>query len=70
MNYCQLVIFQQQRHLDLLTISSPENLRKPGKQKIVFVTSRVHPGESPASHIMQGKIQMFNVQNKCATQAF
>lgn len=51
-----LVLTVQQRHLDLLTITSPENLRKPTKQKVVFVTSRVHPGESPASHIMQGFI--------------
>lgn len=60
----------QQRKLDLITISSPENLeldeaaqrqqppRKPiaglERRNLVFVTSRVHPGETPASFLMHG----------------
>lgn len=48
------MIFQQQRRLDLLTITSPQNMIKEKRQKVIFVTGRVHPGESPSSHIVQG----------------
>jgi hypothetical protein len=51
------VHFQQQRRLDLLTITHPENLYPPEgqKQKMVFITSRVHPGETPSSFVCQGR---------------
>ena len=45
----------QQRQTYLLTISSPANLRTNTKT-VVFITSRVHPGESPASFVCQGLI--------------
>ena len=46
---------QQQRRLDLLTITSPHNLNPSTPCKMVFITARVHPGESPASYVCQGK---------------
>lgn len=59
-NYLQrdlLCLSIQQRNLDLLTITSPSNLTGQGKKHhMVFVTSRVHPGESPASLVCQGLI--------------
>jgi murein tripeptide amidase MpaA len=45
----------QQRRLDLITISSPRNLERL-QTKIVFVTARVHPGETPSSYVCQGLI--------------
>ncbi|XP_065904328.1 cytosolic carboxypeptidase 6-like [Dysidea avara] len=46
----------QQRRLDLLTITSPSNMAdEAGKKRhMVFITARVHPGESPASLVCQG----------------
>ena len=52
----------QQRRLDLLTITAPDNLTEGRRQKVIFVTGRVHPGESPSSHIVQGFID-FLVSN-------
>ena len=47
---------QQQRRLDLLTITSPNNLESGTRRKMVFITARVHPGESPSSYVCQGMI--------------
>ena len=52
----KLIIFKQQRRLDLLTITNPENLDPEEKQKIVFLTARVHPGETPSSFVVQGNL--------------
>eukprot|EP00297_Palpitomonas_bilix_P006051 CAMPEP_0113883720 /NCGR_PEP_ID=MMETSP0780_2-20120614/9779_1 /TAXON_ID=652834 /ORGANISM="Palpitomonas bilix" /LENGTH=423 /DNA_ID=CAMNT_0000871101 /DNA_START=74 /DNA_END=1345 /DNA_ORIENTATION=+ /assembly_acc=CAM_ASM_000599 len=49
----------QGRRLDLLTIHDAEGVqegRRPKQKKLVVVTARVHPGESPASFICQGLI--------------
>ncbi|XP_017660925.1 PREDICTED: cytosolic carboxypeptidase 6-like isoform X3 [Lepidothrix coronata] len=46
----------QKRRLDLLTITSPANLRPGAEQKVVFITARVHPGETPSSFVCQGII--------------
>ncbi|CEF70735.1 Cytosolic carboxypeptidase 6 [Strongyloides ratti] len=44
-----------QNNLDLVTITNNvNNIQK--KQKIVIVTARVHPGETPSSHAMHGLI--------------
>ena len=55
-------MFQQQRRLDLLTIRDPELKQPPNstsdkKRKIVIITARVHPGETPSSYVCQGLIE-------------
>ncbi|XP_053248469.1 BEN domain-containing protein 5 isoform X4 [Podarcis raffonei] len=56
--YCRelLGLSVQQRQLDLLTITNPVNLRPGTEQKVVFITARVHPGETPSSFVCQGII--------------
>jgi hypothetical protein len=50
------ILFQQQRRLDVLTITSPGNMNPGNKrQRVVVILSRVHPGESPASFVCQGQ---------------
>ncbi|KAI6650634.1 hypothetical protein LOD99_7684 [Oopsacas minuta] len=56
----------QQRSTHILTISSPSNLTATG-QSIVFITSRVHPGESPASFVCQGLIDFLVSQHPAAS---
>lgn len=60
--FCQF--FQQQRRLDLLTITDPTNLSIAGRQRVIFVTSRVHPGETPASLVIQGLIDFLLSDSK------
>ncbi|KAK2179282.1 hypothetical protein NP493_500g02012 [Ridgeia piscesae] len=57
-----LCLSVQQRRLDLITITNPENLNPNNTQKTVFVTARVHPGETPSSYVCQGMID-FLVSN-------
>ncbi|XP_053326203.1 cytosolic carboxypeptidase 6 [Spea bombifrons] len=49
-----LALSVQQRRLDLLTITNPKNLESGVEQRVVFITSRVHPGETPSSFVCQG----------------
>ncbi|XP_068019946.1 BEN domain-containing protein 5 isoform X3 [Melanerpes formicivorus] len=56
----------QKRRLDLLTITSPENLRPGAEQKVVFITARVHPGETPSSFVCQGIIDFLVSQHPIA----
>ncbi|XP_046986035.1 cytosolic carboxypeptidase 6-like [Schistocerca americana] len=45
----------QQRRVDLLTITQPNNMTPGGKrQHVVVILSRIHPGESPTSYVCQG----------------
>ena len=37
----------------------PRPLMPLGKRPVVFVSARVHPGEVPASHIMNGVLDFF-----------
>ncbi|XP_049955104.1 cytosolic carboxypeptidase 6 [Schistocerca serialis cubense] len=47
----------QQRRVDLLTITQPNNMTPGGKrQHVVVILSRIHPGESPTSYVCQGLI--------------
>ncbi|XP_055580180.1 cytosolic carboxypeptidase 6 isoform X5 [Falco cherrug] len=54
------------RQLDLLTITSPANLRPGAEQKVVFITARVHPGETPSSFVCQGIIDFLVSQHPIA----
>ncbi|XP_066450865.1 cytosolic carboxypeptidase 6 [Eleutherodactylus coqui] len=56
----------QQRRLDLLTITSPVNLVSEAEQRVVFITARVHPGETPSSFVCQGIIDFLVSQHPTA----
>ena len=74
----------QHRRLDLVTISSPANLaldaaakrhrgRRPPlppehRRNLVFISSRVHPGETPASYLMHGLL-LFLTSDHARAQA-
>ncbi|XP_064927499.1 cytosolic carboxypeptidase 6 isoform X4 [Columba livia] len=61
-----LALSVQKRRLDLLTITSPENLCPGAEQKVVFITARVHPGETPSSFVCQGIIDFLVSQHPIA----
>lgn len=42
---------------NLLPLYLPDNLREGAEQKVVFITGRVHPGETPSSFVCQGELQ-------------
>eukprot|EP01135_Chromosphaera_perkinsii_P004701 Nk52_evm12s294 gene=Nk52_evmTU12s294 len=46
----------QLRKVDLITITNPKNLVKGREKKIIFISSRIHPGETPSSYVCQGMI--------------
>ncbi|XP_059468495.1 cytosolic carboxypeptidase 6 [Neocloeon triangulifer] len=52
----QIATSLQQRSIDMLTITHTQNLQAGRKQRVVFILSRVHPGESPTSFVCQGLI--------------
>ncbi|XP_056459268.1 cytosolic carboxypeptidase 6-like [Gadus chalcogrammus] len=62
----QLGLSVQQRRLDLLTITNPAHPSPERGKKLVFLTSRVHPGESPASFVCQGVIDFLVSQHPVA----
>ncbi|KAL5486391.1 hypothetical protein EMCRGX_G018861 [Ephydatia muelleri] len=56
----------QQRRVDLLTITSPHNMEPTATPRVVFITARVHPGESPASFVCQGLLDFLLSQHSTA----
>ncbi|XP_062306072.1 cytosolic carboxypeptidase 6-like [Osmerus eperlanus] len=54
----------QQRRLDLLTITNPVSPER--EKRLVFLTARVHPGESPSSFVCQGVIDFLVSQHPVA----
>ncbi|CAI5440904.1 unnamed protein product [Caenorhabditis angaria] len=53
-----LAMSVQKRRLDLLTIDgSTDPLTNSGAKKMIFLTARIHPGETPSSHVMHGIIE-------------
>ncbi|GAA51698.1 cytosolic carboxypeptidase 6, partial [Clonorchis sinensis] len=60
----------QQRRIDLLTITHPKNLQEASgrKQRIIFVTARVHPGETPSSYVCQGFIDFMVSEHPIAQE--
>ena len=57
------------RRLDLLTITSPKNLEPGARRKMVFITARVHPGESPSSYVYQGMV-LYPGYDRCSLMGF
>ncbi|KAL3313119.1 Cytosolic carboxypeptidase 6 [Cichlidogyrus casuarinus] len=60
----------QERNLDILTITHPKNLLKKqqSKRRVIFVTSRVHPGETPSSFVCEGFIDFLVSSHPLAQQ--
>ena len=50
-----LTLSVQRRKVDLLTITDISNLLE--RQKMIFITARVHPGETPSSYVLHGFIE-------------
>ena len=42
---------------EYLSITGPGNPNEKAKRKGVFISARIHPGESNSSHIMKGVIE-------------
>ncbi|GMT14774.1 hypothetical protein PFISCL1PPCAC_6071, partial [Pristionchus fissidentatus] len=45
----------QKREVDLVTIEDESAINS--RKKMIFITGRVHPGETPSSHVIHGLIQ-------------
>ena len=41
-----LCLTVQQRRVELLTITSPENMKDDLKRRVIFITARIHPGKT------------------------
>ena len=50
----------QERQLDMVTITQPEEAGEAGerevKKRTILVMARQQPGESPASYVVQGRL--------------
>ncbi|OAF72086.1 Cytosolic carboxypeptidase 6 [Intoshia linei] len=57
-----LCLSTQQRRVDVLTITNEKNIGNSNNCKIVVITARVHPGETPASYVCEGLIK-FLIKN-------
>ncbi|CAD5212064.1 unnamed protein product [Bursaphelenchus okinawaensis] len=57
----------QKRRVDLVTVTSHENMMNESrKEKVIFITARVHPGESPSSHVLHGFLDFILSNDKRA----
>jgi len=52
----ELCLSVQHRRVDIITITSKENQRLNAKKHVIFITARIHPGETPSSYVCQGMI--------------
>ncbi|KAJ8930881.1 hypothetical protein NQ314_016301 [Rhamnusium bicolor] len=57
----------QKRRLDLITIGSLDRNQPKSKRRVVAIMARVHPGESPASFVCQGLLELLISSNSIAT---
>ena len=61
----------QGRNLDMVTITGPASepeARREVKKRTVLVMARSHPGESPASYVVQGLIDFLVSSHKIAQE--
>ncbi|ERE82863.1 cytosolic carboxypeptidase 6-like protein [Cricetulus griseus] len=56
------VLFRRQRQKE----TRKENLREGADKKVIFITGRVHPGETPSSFVCQGIIDFLVSQHPVA----
>ncbi|XP_019764903.2 cytosolic carboxypeptidase 6 [Dendroctonus ponderosae] len=58
----------QSRRVDLITIGSLDPAPKSkAKRRIVFIMARIHPGETPASFVCQGLLELLISSNSIAS---
>nr|XP_023029222.1 cytosolic carboxypeptidase 6 [Leptinotarsa decemlineata] len=57
----------QKRRLDLITIGSLDKTRPKARRRVIAIMARVHPGESPASFVCQGLLELLISSNSVAT---
>ncbi|CAH1378101.1 hypothetical protein MTP99_019477 [Tenebrio molitor] len=56
----------QKRRLDLITIGSLDRSKPNSKRRVIAIMARVHPGESPASFVCQGLLELLISSNAIA----
>ncbi|KAG5893192.1 hypothetical protein JTB14_016468 [Gonioctena quinquepunctata] len=57
----------QKRRLDLVTIGSLDKTKPKSRRRVIAIMARVHPGESPASFVCQGLLELLISSNSVAT---
>jgi len=53
-----LCLTVQQRRVELLTITSPENMKDDLKKRVIFITARIHPGKTFLLYYMSCKVRL------------
>jgi len=49
-------VLQQKRRVDIVTICDDKHLSID--HRIIFITARVHPGETPSSYVCHGQLMV------------